>query len=121
MTWHGAQHCHNYIGHNYTGTELSIEKTQWPHTPPTREDVSKAKMLIVDLTMDYTTGIAELPAKAADLYTFMSAPPAGTGYPSLFGSLHGLRGKYFVYDEKTDHWYAVVSKHSFVGIVKSLP
>ena len=74
-------------------------------------------MLIVDLTMDYTTGVEGLPTNAADLYTFMSAPPAGAGYPGQFGSLQGLRGKYFVYDGEIDHWCAVVQTAVVIGII----
>lgn len=86
-----------------SGTELAIEKTAWAHTPPTREDITAAKMLIVDLTMDYATGAEGCPTKKEDLYGFMSA--AGMGYPKNFGDLEGLRGKYFAYDESIDHCY----------------
>ena len=87
------------------GTELAIEKTSWPHTPPTRDDVSAAKMLIVDLTMDYKTGVEGLPTCKEELYGFMAAPPNGMGYPAQFGELEGLRGKYFAYDASIDHCY----------------
>ena len=87
------------------GTELAIEKTSWPHTPPTRDDVSAAKMLIVDITMDFKTGIEGLPTCKEDLYGFMAAPPNGMGYPAQFGELEGLRGKYFAYDAGIDHCY----------------
>lgn len=130
------------------GTELAIEKTGWAHTPPTRDDVSAAKLLIVDLTMDYTTGVegvtpppparptpfhpsppssspspapptpihtphppfsspssAGLPTKKEELYGFMAAPPNGMGYPAQFGTLEGLRGKYFAYDAALGHCY----------------
>jgi len=104
------------------GTELSIEKTPWcgwqKNAPPTREEVEKAKMLIVYITMDYNTG--NPPASATDLYYVMEAPKncgcglavcktygkqEGKGYPGLFGSLKGLRGKYFAYDATIDHCY----------------
>ena len=85
------------------GTELAIEKTSWANTPPTREDVSRAVMLIVDLTMNYATGIEGLPSKADELYHFMSQ--AGMAYPAQFGGLDGLRGKYFCYDHGIDHCY----------------
>ena len=87
------------------GTELAIEKTSWPHTPPTRDDVSAAKMLVVDITMKYDTGVEGLPTKAEELYGFMAAPPNGMGYPAQFGELKGLRGKYFAYDAEKDHCY----------------
>ena len=87
------------------GTELSIEKTAWPSAPPTREDVTKAVMLIVKIQMDYTTGAEGLPAKAEDLYGFMAAPPNGMGYPKSFGELKGLRGKYFAYNAKEELCY----------------
>jgi hypothetical protein len=83
------------------GTEKSIEKTQWPHTPPTREDLTAGKMLIVDITMDYTTGMPNLPASKEDLYYFFDAG----GYTENFAAVEGLRGKYFAYDDKTDHVY----------------
>merc|ERR1719262_796389 len=55
------------------GTELSIEKIPWcgwqKNAPPTREEVEKAKMLIVDITMDHNTG--NPPASATDLYYVM--------------------------------------------------
>lgn len=82
------------------GTEMSIEKTKWAHTPPTREDVTAAKMLIVDLTMNYESGVEGLPTKKEELYGFIAA-----GYPEQFGKLKGLRGKYFAYDDKIDHCY----------------
>jgi len=85
------------------GTELSIEKTAWPHTPPTREDVTKAVMLIVKLQVDFTTGIEGLPTKWEDLYGFFSA--AGMGYPKAFGGLKGLRGKYFAFNKETNVCY----------------
>jgi len=87
------------------GTELAIEKTSWPSTPPTRDDVSAAKMLIVDLTLDYATGVEGLPTCKEELYGFMAAPPNGMGYPAQFGELEGLRGKYFAYDASIDHCY----------------
>ena len=85
-----------------TGTELSIEQTQWAHMPPTREDMTKAKMLIVKAELEYNSGVAGVFTNAAEFYTFMSAPPAGTGYPAQFGTIPGNRGKYFVFDAKTD-------------------
>merc|ERR1711865_245784 len=88
-----------------SGTELAIEKHNWAHTPPTREDIVAGKMLIVDLTMKYDTGVEGLPTKKEDLYGFMMAPPNGMGYPDQFGKLDGLRGKYFCYDDKIDHCY----------------
>jgi len=87
------------------GSELSIEKTNWKHTPATRKDVCQARMLVVDITMKYDTGVEGLPTCAADLYGFMAAPPAGMGYPGTFGELAGLRGKYFAYDDKISHCY----------------
>lgn len=83
------------------GTEKCIEKTKWPHTPPTREDLTTGKMLIVDLTLDYTTGIEGLPAKKEDFYAFIGAGE----YTGQFSALEGLRGKYFAYDDTTDHVY----------------
>ena len=96
-----------------SGTELSIEKTAWANTPPTRDDLTKAVMLIVKIKMKYDTGIDQLPTKKEDLYGFMSA--AGMGYPGQFGGLKGLRGKYFAYDEKTDRcfgFYTFVDRES---------
>jgi len=83
------------------GTEKCIEKTKWPHTPPTREDLTTGKMLIVDLTVNYTTGMKDLPAKKEDLYSAMDAG----GYTGQFATLEGLRGKYFAYDDINDHVY----------------
>jgi len=86
-----------------SGTELAIEKTEWPHTPPTREDVTKAKMLIVQIQMNYKTGIEGLPTSKEDFYMFMST--AGMGYPGQFGGLRGLRGKYFAYNAAEERCY----------------
>jgi len=82
------------------GTEESIEKSAWANTPPTREDMTKARMLIVDITMKYDTGIEGCPTSAAQLY-----PALAGGYTAMFGGLKGLRGKYFAYDDKIDHCY----------------
>ena len=49
------------------GTELSIEKTSWPSTPPTREELVEGKMLIVDITMKFDTGVEGLPTKPEEL------------------------------------------------------
>ena len=87
------------------GTELCIEQTSWNHSPPTREDMCAARLLHVDITMKYDTGVAGLPTCAADLYGFMAAPPAGMGYPGTFADVPGLRGKYFAYDDKIGHCY----------------
>jgi len=87
------------------GTELSIEKTAWPSTPPTRAELVQGKMLIVDITMKYDTGVEGLPTKPEELYGFMAAPPNGMGYPGQFGGLKGLRGKYFCYNKDIDHCY----------------
>jgi len=83
------------------GTEKSIEKTKWAKSPPAREDLTAGKMLIVDLTMNYKTGVEGLPTKKEDLYNFMDAG----GYTTKFADLEGLRGKYFAYDDKIDHCY----------------
>jgi hypothetical protein len=82
------------------GTELSIEKTQWAHSPPTREDVTKGKMLVVDIAFNFETGIDGCPTNSKDVYALMAG-----GYPGSFSSVEGLRGKYFAYDEKLDHCY----------------
>ena len=74
-------------------------------TPPTSEDLTAAKMLIVDIKMKYDTGIEGCPTSAEQLYGFMMAPPNGMGYPAQFGALKGLRGKYFAYDAAIDHCY----------------
>jgi len=84
-----------------TGTELSIEKTAWPNTPPTRDDVCKAFMLIVEIKMKYDTGVEGCPASEGDLRGFMS----GMKYPAQFGDLAGLRGKYFGYKTEGDTCY----------------
>ena len=86
-----------------SGTELSIEKTAWPNTPPTRDDVCKALMLIVEIKMKYDTGIEGLPTSEGDLRGFMSAE--GMKYPATFGGLAGLRGKYFGYKTEGDKCY----------------
>jgi len=83
------------------GTEKSIEKTAWSNTPPTREDLCNGKVLVVDLTMDYTTGIDGLPTNADQLYGFLES----SYIEPNFGALEGLRGKYFVYDKDIDHCY----------------
>jgi len=88
-----------------SGTELSIEKTAWSHTPPTREDVSKAVMLIVQIKMDFNSGVEGCPTKEEELRGFMMAPPTGMGYPAQFGALEGLRGKYFGYNSETETCY----------------
>ena len=88
-----------------SGTELSIEKTAWANTPPTADDVGKAVMLIVELKMKYDTGVEGLPTNEGDLRGFMTAPPAGMGYPATFGGLGGLRGKYFGYKTEGDMCY----------------
>jgi hypothetical protein len=82
------------------GTEMSIEKSAWAHSPVTRDDITAGKMLIVDLTMDYESGVEGLPTKKEELYGFIAS-----GYPAEFGKLEGLRGKYFCYDDKNDHCY----------------
>jgi len=87
------------------GTELSIEKTAWPTTPPTAEEVTKAVMLIVKIKMNYDTKIEGCPTCKEDLYGFMAAPPNGMGYPAQFGSLKGLRGKYFGYNAAEERCY----------------
>ena len=43
------------------GTEKCIEKTSWANTPPTREDLVKAKFLLVTIDMNYDTKIQGLP------------------------------------------------------------
>ena len=48
---------------------------------------------------------AGLPTKKEELYGFMAAPPNGMGYPAQFGTLEGLRGKYFAYDAALGHCY----------------
>jgi len=83
------------------GTEKCIEKTKWAHTPPTREDLTAGKMLIVDLTVNYTTGMEGFPTKKEDLYYAMDEG----GYTGQFATLEGLRGKYFAYDDTSDHVY----------------
>merc|ERR1711879_505035 len=84
------------------GTEECIEKTPWGNTPPTREDLSKAKMLIVDITMNYEHGVKDppLPTNWEQLFGFL-----GSGYTAKFANLKGLRGKYFAYDKKIEHCY----------------
>lgn len=87
------------------GTELSIEKTAWPTTPPTAEDVTKAVMLIVKIKMNYDTKIEGCPTCKEDLYGFMAAPPNGMGYPAQFSTVKGLRGKYFGYNAAEERCY----------------
>jgi len=82
------------------GTQACIEKTPWEHLPVTREDVCKARMLIVDITMNYETGVEGCPKSADELY-----PALAGGYTGLFANVEGLRGKYFAYDRKIDHCY----------------
>merc|ERR1711865_1112979 len=61
--------------------------------------------LIVELKMKYDTGVEGLPTNEGDLRGFMTAPPAGMGYPATFGGLGGLRGKYFGYKTEGDMCY----------------
>lgn len=82
------------------GTEESIEKTAWANNPPTREDLVKAKMLIVTIDMKYDTGIEGLPANKDHLYGFIAS-----GYTKEFSGLKGLRGKYFGYDDSKNQCY----------------
>lgn len=100
------------------GTELAIEKTAWKNSPPTRGDVTAAKMLIVDITMKYDTGVEGLPTKSEDLYGFMAAPPNGMGYPGMFGGLEGLRGKYFCYNADIHHCYGFYTFVDQAGLDK---
>lgn len=86
-----------YMVHDVmAGTECSIENYAWAHTPPTREDVAQAFMLIVHLDVD--TDITPEPA----LRGFMAAD--GGGYTKGFGLASGpkgLRGKYFTWHADT--------------------
>lgn len=79
-----------------SGTECSIENHAWAHTPPMREDVEKAYMLIVHLKIK--TDVTPEPA----LRQFMEAD--GGGYTKRFDAANGpkgLRGKYFTYKSDT--------------------
>jgi len=101
------------------GTELAIERTQWPHSPPTRNDVTNGKMLIVDITVDFNTVIEGLPASSAHLYGFMSSEASGgTGYPGMFGGLEGLRGKYFAWNEETNQCFGFYTFINETGLNK---
>merc|ERR1711884_87514 len=74
-------------------------------------------MLVVDITMDYNTGIEQCPTSKEQLY-----PALAGGYTSLFASLPGLRGKYFAYDAATDHcygFYTFINKESLDGHMAS--
>lgn len=83
------------------GTQHSIENVAWPNTPPTRQDLCNGKMLVVDMEMDYTTGVQGLPTNADELYVFLES----SYIKSQFGDLEGLRGKYWAYDRDIDHCY----------------
>ena len=96
------------------GTELSIEKTAWKNTPPTRDDVIAVKMLIVDITLDFTTGVEGLPTNSEEFYGFIGT----SGYPGMFGGLEGLRGKYFVWNEKSGHCFGFYTFVSSEGLDK---
>jgi hypothetical protein len=104
------------------GSELSIEKVPWANTPPTRDDLTASKMLIVTLKMAYDAegsvcpnydalkwvmhapGGAEVPDKGP------GATEQGMGFPAMFTGaanpvLKGLRSKYFAYDEAKGECY----------------
>jgi hypothetical protein len=85
------------------GTELSVEKVDWKNY--SCEEIVKGKVLVVDITMNYKSGVEGLPTNSEQLHGFMAAPPKGQGYPAQFGKLDGLRGKYFGYNPETDHCY----------------
>ncbi len=75
--------------HVMSGTECSIENFDWEHTPPTREDVAKAYVLIVHLKVN--TDITD----EESLRINMKAN--GGGYAKSFDLYNGpkkLRGKY---------------------------
>ncbi|KAK3267473.1 hypothetical protein CYMTET_23972 [Cymbomonas tetramitiformis] len=100
------------------GTELCIEKTAWGSNPPTREDVSKAVMLIVHLKIDYAAN-PDCPDEDA-LRNVMKAD--GMGYPGAFAELAGLRGKYFVYHKELETcsgFYTFVDRASLDEYLKS--
>jgi len=82
------------------GTEKCIEKTSWANTPPTREDLVKAKFLLVTIDMNYDTKIQGLPENKDQLYGFIAAK-----YTEEFSGLKGLRGKYFGYDDSKNQCY----------------
>jgi len=100
------------------GTEKCIEKNKWAHSPPTREDLTAGKMLIVDVGVNYKTGIEGLPTKKEELfYAFDEG-----GYTTAFTDLEGLRGKWFAYDHKTDHcngFYTFINEASLKKYMES--
>jgi len=96
------------------GTEKSIENYPWANTPPTREDVSAAWMIIAHLKVK--TDITPEPA----LREFMAGQ-----YTETFNKENGpegLRGKYFTYKADTkicSGFYTFLDKASMEAYMAS--
>jgi len=90
------------------GTENSIENYDWPHSPPSREEVTAGAMLVVRLDIDLaklaeTFGKpAETPEADLEQAFYMNFKTDGQNYcGASFGKAtgpKGLRGKYFTWN-----------------------